>query len=327
MHQKFKAVLLALALCAGCAQGADDVFDPLENPSTPAQWEKFTTISYQGSMAYTQSLLEKYDIKVESLDIAGVPCYIFTPKELRHDNLLYFVHGGGYVLGPGLAGAPEGLIMAARAGYKVLAVDYRMPPAEEPFPAAVDDMMAVYQEITGKYAPQSVGVFGSSTGGAMTLILAQECKRLNLPLPGALISGTPWSDIGLTGDTYTSNDRQDVVLVSGQGWIKAAAELYANGTPYTDPRLSPVYGSFDNFPPTMLVSGTRDLFLSNTVRVQEKLLKAGVPTELLVLEGASHCSYYLFNDTDMAEFYHEQAERFWQQHLAPADSTTATAAQ
>ncbi len=308
---------IALLTAAALSMTAQAAFDPMMTPKTPAQWEEFTTVSYQGSIASAQALIEQYGIQVESLEIAGVPCYRFTPKEVRHDNLLFFVHGGGYVLGPGLAGAPEGLIMAARTGYQVLAVDYRMPPAEEPYPAAIDDMMAVYQEVIKHEAPKSIGVFGSSTGGAMTLILAQECKRLQLPLPGALIAGTPWSDIGKIGDSYESNDHQDEVLISYDGWISAAALLYANGTDFTDPRISPVYGDFNAYPPTMLVTGTRDLFLSNTARVQEKLLQAGVETEMLVLEGASHCSYYLFNDTPLADFYHQQAEKFWVDHLAP----------
>lgn len=291
---------------------------PLFNPSTPLEWDMLTQANYAAAAPQAAKLADQYGIQIESLDIAGVSCYLFTPKDACHDNLLFYVHGGGYVLGSGLAGANEGLIMAGRTGYPVLAVDYRMPPAEEPFPAAVNDMMAVYQEVIKDHDPKSIGVFGSSTGGALTLILSQECARLNLPQPGALIAGTPWADIDRIGDTYKSNDYQDEILISYDGWIKPAARLYANDEDFKNPRISPVYGDFSHYPPVMLVSGTRDLFLSNTVRVQEKLLKAGIETNLLVLEGASHCSYYLFNDSDWADFYHQQAEKFWQEHLAPA---------
>ena len=312
-----KTLALAVACTLSFTGSALAAMTPLSNPSTPQQWDEFTSGAYQANVQNAHDLMAQYHIKVESLNIAGVPCYLFTPQELKHDNLLFFVHGGGYVLGAGLSGAPEGLIMAGRTGYQVLAVDYRMPPAEEPYPAAVDDMMAVYQEVIKQHDPKTIGVFGSSTGGALTLILSQECKRLQLPQPGALISGTPWADIDKIGDTYVSNDRQDEVLISADGWISSAVKVYAPGEDLKNPRISPVYGDFNNYPPTMLVSGTRDLFLSNTVRVQEKLLKAGVETELLVLEGASHCSYYLFNDTPWADFYHAQAAKFWQEHLAP----------
>lgn len=316
MHKLLPALLAAAVACS-TAFAAETAFNPLANPSTPEEWEQFTTTSYNGARKVVESLIEKYDISLESLEIAGVPCYRITPKEVRHDGLLYLVHGGGYVLGAGIACTQEGIYMAALTGYEVLAVDYRMPPAEEPFPAAIDDMMAVYAALLQDHSPESIGVFGSSTGGAMTLLLSQEAHSRGLPQPAALISGTPWSDISKTGDTYFSNDHQDEVLVSYDGWIKPAALLYANGVDLKDPRLSPVYGEFDFFPPTMLVSGTRDLFLSNTVRVQAKLLEADRPVDLLVLEGVSHCGYYLYGETEPALLYHSQAEKFWQEHLKP----------
>lgn len=313
--RKLPALSLIAAALISTTALAEDAFNPMANPSTPAEWDAFTAISYNANMKNAEQLSQKYNIEIESLEIASVPCYLFTPKNVKHEGLLYFVHGGGYVLGAGLSGAPEGLYMAGLTGYQVLAVDYRMPPAEEPFPAALDDMMAVYAELVKERDPQSIGVFGSSTGGAMTLLLSQEAQRRGLPQPAALISGTPWSDISKTGDTYESNDRQDVVLVSYDGWIKSAAQLYANGVDLKDPRLSPVYGEFDFYPPTMLVSGTRDLFLSNTVRVQQKLLEAGREVDLLVLEGVSHCGYYLFGENEAAKLYHQQAEKFWLEHL------------
>ena len=318
--QLTKYLTLTAAAAAMYAAGALTVsaaeVGPLFNPSTPQEWDMLTQANYAAAAPQAAQLAEQYGLQVKSLDIAGVPCYLFTPKDAKEGRLLFYVHGGGYVLGSGMAGANEGMIMAGRTGYQVLAVDYRMPPAEAPFPAAVDDMMAVYEAVIKDHASQSIGVFGSSTGGALTLILSQECTRLHLPQPGALIAGTPWADIDRIGDTYISNDGQDEVLISYDGWIKPAARLYANGEDFKNPRISPVYGDFSHYPPVMLVSGTRDLFLSNTVRVQEKLLKAGIETDLLVLEGASHCSYYLFNDSDWADFYHQQAEKFWQSHLA-----------
>lgn len=317
MHKLLPA-LLALALGCSTALAAETAtFNPLANPSTPEEWDQFTSISYRGTVKAVESLMEKYQVSIESLEIAGVPCYRIIPKEIKHEGLLYLVHGGGYVLGSGIACTHEGIYMAALTGYEVLAVDYRMPPAAEPFPAAIDDMMAVYAALLQERSPESIGVFGSSTGGALTLLLSQEAHRRDLPQPAALISGTPWSDISKTGDTYFSNDYQDEVLISYDGWVKSAALLYANGVDLKDPRLSPVYGEFDFFPPTMLVSGTRDLFLSNTVRVQAKLLEAGRSVDLLVLEGASHCSYYLYGENEPALLYHSQAEKFWNEHLKP----------
>jgi acetyl esterase/lipase len=94
-----------------------------------------------------------------------------------------------------------------------------------------------------------------------------------------------------TGDSYFANEMVDNVLVSNDGWLGDAAKLYANGHDLKDPLLSPVYGDFRGFPPTILTTGTRDLFLSNTVRVHRKLREVGDEAMLNVFEGQSHAQY------------------------------------
>ena len=95
-------------------------------------------------------------------------------------------------------------------------------------------------------------------------------------MPGAIASGTPMSDITKTGDTFTRTRCVDNVLVSTEGFCDAATRFYANGHDFKDPLLSPVYGDMSGFPPTILTSGTRDLLLSNTVRVHRKLRQPGI---------------------------------------------------
>jgi acetyl esterase/lipase len=118
-----------------------------------------------------------------------------------------------------------------------------------------------------------------------------RAKDEKLPLPGAIAPGTPWADIDEIGDSYATNEWTDNVLVTWDGWLGRAAKLYANGHDMKDPQLSPIYGDFGRFPPTILTTGTRDLFLSNTVRTHRKLLRAGVVADLQVYEGKSHAQY------------------------------------
>jgi acetyl esterase/lipase len=200
------------------------------------------------------------------------------------------IHGGCYVLNAGEAALPEALLIAAIGGYRVIAVDYRMPP-EAYFPAALDDSMAVYKEAIGKTDPARVGLIGTSAGGALVLALGLRAKQLGLPLPGAIASGTPMSDCTKTGDTFYTNAMLDNVLVSTEGICDAAAAFYANGHDLADPLISPIYGDMNGFPPTILTSGTRDLLLSNTVRVHRKLRNLGVESFLQVYEGQSHAQY------------------------------------
>jgi len=139
--------------------------------------------------------------------------------------------------------------------------------------------------------PQNCGLFGSSAGGGLTLATVHRLKELKVPLPGALFAGTPWSDLTKAGDTRYTNADIDDVLVTSDGLLGACARLYVGMHDLKHPLVSPVYGDLSGFPPTILVSGTRDLLLSDTVRVHRKLCQAGVDARLHVFEGLSHAQY------------------------------------
>jgi acetyl esterase/lipase len=149
----------------------------------------------------------------------------------------------------------------------------------------------------------------------MTLAMVLRAKLEHLPLPGAIAPGTPWSDMTKTGDSFYANEMLDNVLVSDDGFLHAAALLYANGHDLKDPLLSPVYGDMHGFPPTILTSGTRDLFLSNTVRVHRKLREAGVEAVLQVFEGESHAQYYRDINAPETKEYNAEIAGFFDRHL------------
>lgn len=283
------------------------------DPKTSAEWKELIDRRAKQAIANIPAMKAKLGVKVEETRLAGVHCYIVTPNKIALENrrrLLIHVHGGGYVFGPGEAALPEAIMMAGFGGYKVISVDYRMPP-DFPYPAAMDDAMAVWKEVLKSHERHRLAIFGTSTGGAMTLAMVLRAKDEKLPLPAAIAPGTPWSDIDKIGDSYAGNEWVDNVLVTWDGWLGRAARLYANGTSLTNPYISPIYGDFKGFPPTILTSGTRDLFLSNTVRTHRKLRRAGVIADLNVYEGQSHAQYQMNIDapetkeafTDIAKFF------------------------
>jgi epsilon-lactone hydrolase len=199
--------------------------------------------------------------------------------------------------------------------FKVISIDYRMPP-DFPYPAAMDDAMAVWKEVVKTNDPNKMAIFGTSTGGGMTLAMVLRAKTEGLPLPAAIAPGTPWSDMTKTGDSFFTNDKVDNILVSNDGWLGDAAKLYANGHDLKDPQLSPIYGDLTGFPPTILTSGTRDLFLSNTVRVHRKLRQAGVVADLHVFEGQSHAQYAGDPDAPETKEHFGELTAFFDKYLA-----------
>jgi monoterpene epsilon-lactone hydrolase len=246
-----------------------------------------------------------------------VEAFIVTPETIAPENqnrVLIHMHGGCYVLNGGEAGLPEAMLMAAFGRFKVISVDYRMPP-EAYFPAALDDGMTVLKATLKNTDPQRIALLGTSAGGALVLEMALKAKQDGVPMPGAIASGTPMSDVTKAGDTFYTMELVDNVLVSRDGFCDSGAKVYANGRDMKDPLLSPVYGDMAGFPPTILTSGTRDLLLSNTVRVHRKLRQAGIEAALHVYEGQSH-AHYLRDDSapETKEVFAEIAT-FFDKHI------------
>ncbi len=288
------------------------------NPPDAEAWRALIKRLADASLPGIAKAREALGVTMQATTLGGVPGFILTPRTMpdAHRNQLIFnIHGGGYVYGPGESGTIEAVLLAGIGGYKVFEVDYRMPP-DAPYPAAMDDAMAAYKAVLAMSDPAHVAVAGTSTGGGMTLALMLRAKAEGVPLPAAMAPGTPWSDLTETGDSYKTNEWVDNVLVSYSGYLSHAAALYANGHDLRDPQLSPIYGDFHGMPPAILTTGTRDLFLSNTVRTHRKLREAGVEAELQVFEGFSHAQY-LFDASapETKEMFGEVAA-FFDKHLA-----------
>lgn len=287
------------------------------NPKSAAEWKRLVARLAALGAAAQPGIRSKLGVEMETGTMGGVPVHILTPKPIPHSNtnrLLINVHGSGYLYNPGEAGTQEAAMMAGYGGFKVITFDYRMPP-DHPYPAAMDDAMAVWKAALKIKKPRNMAIFGTSAGGAMTLAMILRAKQEKLPLPAAIAPGTPWSDLTETGDSYKTNEWLDNVLVSYNGYLRHAVRLYSNGHDLKDPQLSPIYGDFHGFPPAILTSGTRDLFLSNTVRTHRRLRQAGVEAVLQVFEGMSHAHYALDPYSPESKEAFTEIARFFDAHL------------
>ena len=287
-------------------------------PATGEEWRKVADAAAVGTLKALPGLMERMRVTVEKTTIDGVRAFIVTPANIAPENrnrVLIHMHGGCYVLSPGEAALPEAVMMSGMGGFKVISVDYRMPP-EAYFPGALDDGVTVYKNILKTVGAKNIGVFGASAGGALTLEIILRAKALGLPMPGAIAPGTPMSDVTKVGDTFYTNELVDNVLVSRDGFCDAGVKVYAAGHDLKDPLLSPVYGDLSGFPPTILTTGTRDLLLSNTVRVHRKLRQAGIEATLQVYEGQSHAHYLRDDSAPETKEAFAEISGFFNKHLA-----------
>ena len=303
--------------------------DPAFNdvPTTAAGWKAKVAAVANKVEAALPAIRQALGVAVAPTVIAGVKAFVVTPTsipEKYRDRLLIHLHGGVRVLNPGEAGTREAILMAGFAGYKVISVDYRMPP-DFPFPAALVDAVAVYRETLKTTTAASIAIFGTSAGGSLTCTTLLRAKAEGLPMPGAIAPGTPTVDLTESGDSLYTNEGIDNVLGTRDGFIEASVALYAEGRDPRDPLLSPIYGEVTGFPPAILTSGTRDLYLSNAVRMHRKLSNAvrmhrklrgaGVEAILQVWEGQSHTQYMTDITAPETKEYHDEVASFFDRHL------------
>ncbi|WP_029431565.1 alpha/beta hydrolase [Blastococcus sp. URHD0036] len=228
---------------------------------------------------------DAFPVDVEERQVGGVRTFVARPPGTPDDaGPVYLdVHGGALIMGGGELCRSFTAMTAMSTGLTTWGVDYRMPP-RHPYPAGLDDCVAVYRALLEVREPADVVVGGASAGGNLAAALVVRAREEGLPMPAALVLNTPELDLTESGDSFTTNLAFDNVL----GPLLEVNRLYAAGADLADPHLSPLFADVTGFPPTFLQAGTRDLFLSNAVRMHRRLRAAGVEAELHVGEAMPH---------------------------------------
>ena len=258
-----------------------------------------------------------YPVNVEETTTAGVRTDIITPlgtPAANRDRVLINLHGGGFNSDSG--SLIEGVPIANLAKIKVVSVYYRLAP-ENPFPAAVDDVVAVYKELLKTYKPHNIGIFGTSAGAILTAEVTVRLKQLGLPLPAALGIFSGLGDFSRPGDAwqmYTLNGFPGILKPRDPN--KPGDNEYYGNTDPRDPVLSPLFADLKGMPPALLVTSTRDILLSGTSILQRALLRAGDDAQLVVFEALPHAFWYHFQLPEtkeclelMAKFFDERVGR------------------
>jgi epsilon-lactone hydrolase len=246
--------------------------------------------------------------------IAGVPVRIVTPEgmpEANRNKVLLDLHGGGFDSDSG--SYTESIPIAGFARIKVVAVLYRLAP-EHPFPAAVDDAVAVYKELLKNYTPKHIAIYGTSAGATLTGEVAAKLKQLGLPQPAALGIFSGLGDYAHKGDSAALFGLRG--LAGHLDPPDAAGPndpAYVGATDRRDTALSPIYSDLHGLPPTLFVTSTRDLLLSGTVNLHRAYLNAGVDARLVVFDGLTHAFWYDPRMPEALEANHLMADFFVKQ--------------
>lgn len=254
-----------------------------------------------------------YPVHRSESTMAGVPVRIITPvADMIPDRVLLNLHGGGFNSDSG--SWTETIPIANLTKMKVVAALYRLAP-EHPFPAGVDDAVAVYKELLKTYKPEHIAIYGTSAGAIMTGEVAVKLRQLGLPLPGALgiFSGM--------GDFSREGDSQAMYALNGlSGHLDPPKQEphnpdYVGSTDPRDPVLSPLFADLRNMPPTLFITSGRDMLLSGTTILDRAFLRAGNDNaQLVVFEGLPHAFWNDPNLPESKEADHAMAH-FFTMHL------------
>ena len=283
---------------------------PAQDATMPMEQMRAMIGAMQAHMGQPQ--LERYGVTMGAAEIGGVPVRLFTPAadpdttpEPDDGRILLNLHGGGFALDSG--SITENIALCARTGLPVVAVLYRLAP-EHPFPAAVDDALAVYRELLRKHAAGRIGLYGTSAGAGLSAQLVARLIAEGLPVPRAMGFFSGSADLARDGDCEAYLPRLPT------GSVVESLSIYAGDTPRRDPALSPIFGDLGDFPPTLVMSSTRDQLLSQSALFHRALLKAGVEADLVVFEALPHAfwAYLELPETDEA---FDHMARFFARHL------------
>jgi acetyl esterase/lipase len=243
-----------------------------------------------------------YDVKVTDVTIGGVHVQRVVPTAgvapANRGRVLINLHGGAFMWGADSGALAEAVPIAAVGRIEVLTVDYRMAP-EYKFPAASEDVVAVYKTLLAKYSPKAIGIYGCSAGGFLTAQSVAWMIDKKLPVPGAI--GTFCASlVDLGGDSVYFATAATGQVPSAANQLKLISSPYFIGARADDPMAFPGTSPslIAHFPPTLLITGTRDFAMSSVLHSNELLRAAGVKTELRVWDGMPHA---FFVDPEAAE--------------------------
>jgi len=281
------------------------------DPRTSLAENRANAEKWQETLA--RDMQSMYPAALSRDTIAGVPVRIITPPSIpddKKDRVLLNVHGGGFQADWG--SVAETVPIASLTHTRVVAVLYRLAP-EHPFPAQVEDTIAVYRELLKTYKPRNIALYGTSAGAILTGEVAVRLNQMGLPLPGALGIFSGSGDFARPGDSLAIFG-----LWGLSGFLEnpgaRGPDAYVGQTDPRDPVLSPIFADLKAMPPALFLTSERDLLLSGTSNLHRAFRKAGADAELIVFDGLHHAFWNEFRLPESVEADRIIAD-FFDRHL------------
>lgn len=253
---------------------------PALSPKTPIKLQRFC------SDVASAIVLGPHGYKTKKQIIAQVPTVHIQPKTTQSGRGIFYLHGGGYVVGSSKSHTKLAAQIGHAAQAQIWLPEYRLAP-EHTSPAAIKDAVAVYKALLAQgQDPKKLVIAGDSAGGGLSLSTAIAIREAGLPLPAALVLLSPWVDLSLSGSTIKTHAAQDAML--SKDWLAWCANNYCGQKSVTDPTCSPLYADLTGLPPILIHVGTEEVLLDDAKRLAEQAKKYDISTNLRVYDKVGH---------------------------------------
>jgi epsilon-lactone hydrolase len=275
-------------------------FDPsllkVPDPSDLNGWKKQYHDSESIFVELSQPIIDSYQPNITETKLGGLQILDIKPKNWKDNGkVLVYTHGGGYTFGSANSTLGGPVLAANATGLRVISVNYTVAPFSK-WNQTTDEVVSVIQTLEHQqgYSLDDIAMFGDSAGGGLVAGSILKMRDKGLGMPAVVVLWSPWLDLTGNGDTYLTLKDADPYL-SYDSLLKNAARAYANPIDQKNPYVSPVYGNFSKgYPPTLIQGGTREIFLSEFVRLYQALDQANVPVKFDIYEGMPHTHQYLY---------------------------------
>jgi epsilon-lactone hydrolase len=258
-------------------------------PDDIESWQTAQTMANAFAEPQAEAMAKQFGVTYKEAEMGGVPVLDITPPTVVcKDKIAVYLHGGGYVFLSAKATVGAAALFAAKTKLRVISIDYTLAPQSK-WQDTTDEVIRVYTALAEQgFTANDIVMFGDSAGGGLAASVTLKMRDLGMGMPAALILWSPWSDVTETGDTYVTL-RDAEPYYTYEGVLAPASLAYADVEDHKNPYVSPVYGDFkQGFPPTLIQGGTKELFVSNFVRLYQAIDQAGKRVKLDIYEGMPH---------------------------------------
>ncbi len=299
--------------------------DPQSLPPNPApdeieQWKAAQQAAETRNLEGQKALVERLKPRIEARRLGGVPVLDIKPSNWKDKGkALVYTHGGAYTFQSAASTLASSALVADRTGLRVISVDYTLAPQAK-WRQTVQQVVSVFVELRKDgYTMSDLAIYGDSAGGGLAAGAVLKMRDEGMGMPAAVLLWSPWADITETGDTYQTLKHAEP-FYTYEKHLRASANAYADPKDQRHPYVSPVYADYARgFPPTLIQGGTKEIFLSNFIRLYQALDMAGQPVKLDLYEGMTHVFQAFMPAAPESKIALGKSAAFLSQHLGQGD--------